>query len=248
MLDLRKFATAAATRYSGNFTPWHSEKPLPAVKMWLAWNEPNNPLFLRPQFKKVGKKYVVWSAVLYAKMCNAIYAGVHSVRVSGEKVGCGVTSPRGNNHARGSRPSVSPLVFLRALKKRGAHFDVYAHHPYYGKPNETPSTRPSKTAVTMGNIGELLALLKKLYGPKHLWITEYGYQTRPPDRTFGVSWAKQARYLQQAYQIARRNPRIDVLTWFLLRDERSLSRWQSGLMTTGGKRKPAFRIFGRIER
>jgi len=251
MTDLRNFATAAATRYSGEYTPAGAEDPLPAVRLFLAWNEPNNPVFLRPQFKKVGKKYIVQSAVTYAKICNAIYAGVHAAKVRGDKVACGATAPRGNNRARSSRSSVSPLVFLQALKKRGARFDAYAHHPYYGKPTETPAGRPpSRTAVTLGNIGELLSLLKRLYGPsKHLWITEYGYQTKPPDRSYGVAWAKQAKYLQQAYQIVRKNPRIDILMWFLLRDERRIPNgWQSGLMTAGGKKKPSFKTFGRLER
>ena len=31
---------------------------IPRVLMWLAWNEPNNPAFLAPQWKKVGKRYV----------------------------------------------------------------------------------------------------------------------------------------------------------------------------------------------
>ena len=35
-----------------------------------------------------------------------------------------------------SRPSVSPLAFLRAMKAAGATgFDAYAHHPYYGSPH-----------------------------------------------------------------------------------------------------------------
>ena len=50
----------------------------------------------------------------------------------------------------------------------------------------------------MGNIGDLLAQLKHLYGGKHVWITEYGYQTKPPDRIYGVSYAKQAKYMAQA--------------------------------------------------
>ena len=41
--------------------------------------------------------------------------------------------------------------------------------------------------------------MTRLYGNKRIWITEYGYQTNPPDRIFGVSWANQARYLKQAY-------------------------------------------------
>ena len=64
--------------------------------------------------------------------------------------------------------------------------------------------------------------MTRLYGNKRIWITEYGYQTNPPDRIFGVSLANQAKYLTQAYGIAKRNPRIDMFLWFLLRDERRL--------------------------
>jgi hypothetical protein len=253
MSDLRQFAFAVATRYSGDFVPEGTEDALPALRLYLAWNEPNNPVFLRPQFRKVGTRYVVQSAITYTKICNAIYTGVHSTKIRGEKVACGGTAPRGNNRARSSRSSVSPLVFLKALSKRGARFDAYAHNPYYGNPSETPGMKPpAGTAVTLGNIDLLLADLKRYYGPsKHLWITEYGYQTKPPDPLFGVSWAKQAKYLKQAYQIARSKPRIDLMIWFLLRDEpRKAGRdgWQSGLLTSRGRRKPAFNAFARLER
>ena len=92
----------------------------------------------------------------------------------------------------------------------------------------------------------LLASISRLYGPRHLWITEYGYQTKPPDQVFGVSWAKQARYLTQAYAIARKNPRIDMMIWFLLKDEPDLSGWQSGLMTVDGRKKPSFAAYARV--
>ena len=252
MTDLRNFAYAAAKRYSGSFRPPGVDAayaaPLPAVRMWLAWNEPNNPLFLRKQYRKRNGRWVVQSAVDYAKICNAVYAGVKTTLLRGEKVGCGVTSPRGNNSPRSSRPSVSPLAFLRAAKRAGMkRFDAYAHHPYYGSRLETPTSKPkAKTAVGLGNINDLIKELTRLYGKKRLWITEYAYQTNPPDRVFGVSYAKQASYLRQAFAIARKNPRIDMMLWFLLRDQRALGGWQSGLMTVGGKKKPSFRAFQRL--
>jgi hypothetical protein len=89
----------------------------------------------------------------------------------------------------------------------------------------------------------LSAAIRVLYGTKPLWLTEYAYQTNPPDRTFGVSWAKQAAYLKQAYAIARKNPRVQMLLWFLLKDEPYLGGWQSGLMTASGRVKPAFNAF-----
>jgi hypothetical protein len=246
--DLRDFAFAAARRYSGRYLA-EDGRALPAVRHWLAWNEPNYPIGLVPQFRRVGGRWVIQSAIDYARICKAVYDGVHRTLLRNEKVGCGVTGPRGNNQPRSSRPTVSPIAFMRALKKAGLRrFDAYAHHPYYGRRTETPTTRPASTAVTLANIDTLVRELTRLWGGKRLWITEYGYQTNPPDRAFGVSYTRQATYLRQAFSLARRNPRIDMMLWFLLRDEPSLSGWQSGLLTRTGRRKPAFYAFRALPR
>jgi hypothetical protein len=250
--DLRNFALAAARRYGGAW-PGDDGRLLPTVKEWLAWNEPNNPLFLAPQYVRGTRGWVIESAVNYAKICNAVYSGVHASLVFGERVACGGTAPRGNNDPASARPSVSPLAFLRAVKKDGLKtFDAWAHHPYYAGPTDQPTTKPvtakgsPSTAVTLANIGDLISVVTQLYGNKRIWITEYGYQTNPPDSLFGVSWAKQARYLTEAFAIARKNPRIDMMLWFLLKDEPNLSGWQSGLITYGGRKKPAFSAFMRM--
>jgi hypothetical protein len=245
--ELEDFAYAAATRYGGTYARADGTV-LPAVRRWTAWNEPNLRIGLYEQWRRVGGRWVAQSARDYARLCNAIVLGVHATLVAGERVACGVTAARGNNNPRGEHQSVSPIVFLRAMAAAGARgFDAYAHHPYNGSMTETPSTRPrGPSAVTLGNIDVLERELARLYGrPVPLWLTEYGYQTNPPDRLFGVSPAKQAAYLTQALAIARRDPRIDLLLWFLLRDERDVARWQSGLVTAAGKRKPAFAAFRR---
>ena len=255
-LDLQRFAAAAATRYGGQYKA-PDGRLLPPVRHWLAWNEPNNPAFLRPQYRKVGARYIPQSPIDYAKICNAIYRGISITTVGASKVACGVTGPRGNNQPNSARPSLAPIAFLRGMKKAGAKtFDAYAHHPYYGKPSETPSTPPppgkhgnEPTAITLGNINVLIKEVTRLYGNKRIWVTEYGYQTNPPDRIFGVSPALQARYLTQAYGIMRKNPRIDMMLWFLLRDERRAfleEGWQSGLLTETGVRKPAFAAFQKL--
>src|SRR4051794_6792824 len=73
--SLQDFAYAAAARYSGAWTPpsWQQDlsygngpTPLPLVNMWTAWNEPNNPLWLTPQYKRVGKTWRIESAFQYA--------------------------------------------------------------------------------------------------------------------------------------------------------------------------------------
>lgn len=244
MSQLRDFAYAAATRYSGRYRRVFDGRLLPAVRHWIAWNEPNNPIWLTPQYR--GNKIV--SAQAYAKICNAIVTGIRSTLIAGEKVACGVTAPRGNNSPRSIRPSVSPLAFARAMSRAGAKgFDAYAHHPYHGSPSETPSTKPkgnSPTAVTLGNFNTLVTEVSRLYGKRmRFWITEYGYQTRP-DRAFGVSYAKQAAYLRQAYTMARKHSRIDMFLWFMLKDDTNITLgWQSGFMTAKGVKKPSFNVF-----
>jgi hypothetical protein len=250
--DLRLFAFAAATRYSGRYEVGEAEtlRTLPSVRYWLAWNEPNNPVFLKPQWKMVKRAWRPQSAFDYAKICSAIWSGVHSTGLAGEKVGCGVTGPRGNDAPRSSRASTSPLVFMQWLRRAGLRrFDAYAHHPYYGSRFERPTTVPkSKKAVTLGNISVLIKQLNRLFGRKRLWITEYGYQTRPPDRAFGVPYTLQARYVHQAVALAKKTRRVDMFVWFLIRDERRLSGWQSGVVTASGRRKPAFRAFQTVRR
>ena len=134
---------------------------------------------------------------------------------------------------------------MQWLKRAGLkRFDAYAHHPYYGHRSEKPTTVPkSKKAVTLGNIGVLIKQINRLWGRKRLWITEYGYQTRPPDRRFGVPYRLQAKYVHQAIRRAKRTRRVDMFIWFLIRDERRMAGWQSGVVTVNGKRKPAFRSF-----
>ena len=186
--DLQDFAYAAGIRYSGYYAPppWQQDlsygngpTPLPEVNMWTAWNEPNNPDWLTPQYKRVGGKWRIESAYQYAKICNAVYTGIHSVLISplkgapvGERVACGVTGPKGNDAPSTARASVDPISFLIAAKQYGMKtFDVYAHHPYANAGNEAPNFVPTgkyKRRIQLGNINILLALVTKLYGPKHL--------------------------------------------------------------------------------
>ena len=213
------FATAAARQY-----PW--------VRRWVIWNEPNQVRWLRPTTAPI---YTV-------RLLNPAYAAIHGV-IHGAQVAGGGTAPRG------STGGVSPLAWIAGMHAVHARLDAYAHNPYPLDPKrETPLTGGCGhcTTVTMATIGRLVTLLGRDYPRARIWLTEYGYQTNPPDTFFGVSWAKQAAYLTQAFAIARANPRIDLMTWFLLKDDVPLGGWQSGLMTSDGREKPAFSAFQRL--
>jgi hypothetical protein len=243
-VHLQAFAYAAAKRYSGSYER-SDGRTLPAVRQWIAWNEPNLRLGLVPQWRRVGRKWVPQSAYDYADICTAISNGVHMTLIKSEQVACGATAARGNNNPRAHWQSVAPLGFMQAMRRAGvAHIDAYAHHAYSGGPKEAPWTKPrNPTALTLGNLPTLVKAVTRLWGKKPIWISEYGYETNPPDSTFGVSSNTQARYLTSAVQITRKNPRVDMLMWFLLRDEARFRGWQSGLVSSKNVIKPAYWAF-----
>jgi hypothetical protein len=127
-----------------------------------------------------------------------------------------------------------------------ARLDAYAHNPYPLERRETPVSGGCGhcTTVTLATIGRLLAAVRRDFGTRtRIWLTEYGYQTNPPDRFLGVSYAAQARYLSEAALRAYELPRVDVLVHYLVRDEPDVGRWQSGLLTIRNAAKPAYAAF-----
>ena len=210
------FARAAALRY-------------PFVRDWLIWNEPNQARWLRPTSP----------AVYVRQILNPAYAAIHAVRPNARVAG-GVTAPRG------STGGVSPVAWIRGMKQARARLDVYAHHPYPSEPRtETPSAGGCDhcDTITMATLGRLLTEVSNAFGPKRIWLTEYGYQTNPPDRILGVSTALQARYVGEAAYRAYRLPRVDMLIHYLVVDEADPARFQSGLYTAADAPKPAAAAF-----
>jgi hypothetical protein len=209
------FAAAAAKRY-------------PFVKRWLIWNEPNQRRWLRPT-----------TPVTYVtKLLNPAYMAIKRAN-RGAKVGGGVTAPRGGSGG------VSPVAWIRGMARARARLDAYAHHPYPLRRGETPTTGGCGhcETITMATLDRLLRHVSNAFGRTRIWLTEYGYQTNPPDRVLGVSRALQARYLAEAAHRAYRAPRVDMLIQYLYRDEPDTARWQSGLVTVSGAAKPALRAY-----
>jgi len=213
--DFRAFATAAARRY-----PW--------VRYWLIWNEPNKRLWLRP----------TRAAVYVAQLLNPGYEAIHAV-LPHARVGGGVTAPRGG------LGGVAPVTWVHGMALAHAELDAYAHHPYPSSPAETPSSGGCKNcpSVTMATIRKLLILVRRYFGPKPVWLTEYGYQTKPPDPYLGVPPKKQATLLNLAAMRVWRLPRVTILIQYLYRDEPQVSRFQTGLVYANGQPKPSLQGF-----
>jgi len=128
------------------------------------------------------------------------------------------------------------------LRRYRARLDAYAHNPYPLAPGQTPWSGGCIhcATITMATIDRLLREVARAFGGKRVWLTEYGYQTNPPDRYLGVSYRRQAEYLAAAARRAHAAPRVDMLIQFLYRDDSLPSGWQSGLITRGGRAKPAY--------
>jgi hypothetical protein len=146
---------------------------------------------------------------------------------------------------------VEKLEVLQEFARLG-----FGHHPYVKRvaPNKSSGLRD---AITMANIGSLPALLDKIARRTQLFpvgipvlLTEFGYETNPPDPYVGVSLQRQAQYLNLADYLAWRQPRIFANAQYLLYDARPRSQYvvgskpywftyQSGLFTANLKPKPA---------
>jgi len=149
---------------------------------------------------------------------------------------------------------------------RAAHpvlFDAtaFAHHPYAFEAPPGVSD-PNKDDVVIADLGRLTRTLDLALG-RHgsakrfkVWLTEYGYQTDPPDPYVGWPWKTHARYLAHGEWLAYRHRRVRSTAQFLLFDDSPLGmygpndprRWgtfQTGLKTAKGKHKPAYASYQR---
>jgi hypothetical protein len=76
-----------------------------------------------------------------------------------------------------------------------------------------------------------------------VYYTEFGFQTNPPDRLFGVRVKLQARYLNQSDWMASKDPRVRAVAQYKLLDEATLSSFQSGLRFVDGRPKPGYAAY-----
>ena len=242
--DLQNFAYAAATRYSGHYIPNTdlSTRRTTRGEVLDGLERAEQPDLAAAD---VGRQ--VHEPASYARICTAVWQGVHFTNFPSEKVACGVTGPRGNNAPRTSRPSMSPLAFMRLTKAAGLkHLDAYAHNPYYGKPSETPKEQAGRKRRDAREHEHADRARQQAVG-QEADLDHRVCVADAPDRIFGVSFARQAAYVKQSFAIARANPRIDLMVWFMLRDDTNITiGWQSGFLTAAGKKKPAFNVFARL--
>jgi hypothetical protein len=283
--QLRAFAQAVGTRYSGNF------EGLPRVDFWGIWNEPNFPAWLSPLHRHIpGVGEELLEPMIYRGLVNAAWSGLAA---SGHTVAGGDTILIGETSNSGVE---SPGLFIRDLYCVGPHLGPligtaaekagcptsgnrasfvsanpglfgasgWAHHPYSF--NVAPNRRyPLGTWYTLYNLGSLEGMLKGIFasyrvqvspsnGEIPVYLTEFGYESNPPNPYVRNSTSQQASWLNQAEYMAWRDPYVQLMTQFELIDSRpragepvgSHAYWgtfQTGLEFVGGQPKPALDAF-----
>jgi len=239
--DLRKFARALADRYSGR------HRGYPFVRYYTVWNESNLGLFLSPQYNPRTRQPV--APRIYAGIYRAAYAGIKAGSPRA-LVGIGETSARGRDRylgQKGVQETESPGRFAKLLSKQRPRlkFDGWSHHPYPTTLRQRPTQRVRWPNVTLRKVPKFADALADWFKRESvpLWITEYGYQTRPA-KPGGVTLAQQSAYLRQAIDFAAGDPHVDMFIWFILRDDPT-SDWKSGLVSRSGAKKPAYAAFSR---
>lgn len=265
--EFGRFAEAAARRYNGGYEdPDHRGVELPAVRLWTTWNEPNHASFLLPQWERKPGRRGGWrpeSPHIYRRMHEAAYGALKKVNEK-NRVLVGGTSYFGGDRP-GPRQNVAPLRFLRELACVDRRFrplrrrecrgfrplraDGYAHHPYsfYDPPN-VGDPRPDN--VQIADLGRLASTLARLHQRGRIaqslpiYVTEYGYETNPPDTVRGVTLDQQASYLSEATYLAWRQAQVRMYAQFLFRDvSANEGDYQTGLETHDGQPKPALSAF-----
>jgi len=256
------FSFAVATRYGAR------------AERYLVWNEPNQPAWLQPQFTCTGSKCRPASPHRYRELYRAAFKAIRSADPSGQVL-IGTLSPTGR--APTSRnATMRPLQFIRALAcvddKRLARVrtgscrneaalqaDAFAYHPHPVRFSPTTAAVHGDNAA-IADLPRFAATLDKitrngLMKPAHgsrfdLYLTEFGYQTDPPDGDSGVSPARQAAWLQQSWFLAWADARVRNVTQYEWRDEpvrtagaNEYASWQSGLRFHDGRAKPALAVF-----
>ena len=248
-----QFARALALEFKGQ------------VRHYQAWNEPNIYTFLNPQYE--GRRLV--GAQIYRRLLNAFYRGVHEVQRNAVVLSAGTApygEPPGGDRTR-------PLAFMRDLLclkdrrelkptkcKRKAKLDAYAHHPI------NTSGGPKRSAihpddVATPDVKNVVRTLRRAEatrrvrprGRRQVWLTEFWWESKPPDTCTGVPVRRHKRWIAEALRSFRRQG-ASVAINFLIRDQEytadgcGRTTFQTGIFFSDGSRKPAFKAFRRFGR
>jgi polysaccharide biosynthesis protein PslG len=237
------FLTAFVQRYGPGGTYWtdpslyqaqHPDATPVPVKAVQIWNEQNSPVFWhpRPDPAQYGQ--------LLKISHDAIQAADPSIKILDGGMFFSPDKPTAIHADR----FLQRLYEIKGVKQA---FDIAAIHPYAGD---------------IGGVQAQIELMRKVMkkagdGSKQLWVTEIGWSSRGPKTNQLIkNPTEQAQLLTKAFTLVtdrREQWRIAGVIWYSWQDvSKSQAPCQfcygSGLLSTDGKPKPAWRAFERFAR
>jgi hypothetical protein len=250
--EFEGFAAAVAKRYRGQ------------ADYYAIWNEPNiGKTWLTPRYaKRRGVGTIDYAAAKYRQLYLAGYKSIARFDPA-----------RKNRVLFGETAAISkPIPFLRAalcLDSRGNPFRGrrakaqgcsgrvkkintlgIAHHPYNQGGNGTPRSK-SRTSSS-ASIAYTPRLVRMIDGAarrgrvargRGVYMTEFGYQSNPPDRISNVSPTEQGQYINESDRLLYGASRVKWVAQYELTDVPQQDQFNSGLRYVGGKRKPAYEAY-----
>jgi polysaccharide biosynthesis protein PslG len=224
--DLGAFAVVLVRRYGPNGTFWRAHpdlKPDP-IRSWQVWNEPSLPAYwpTGPDPKA------------YTELLAATAKAIRSVDPGATIVSAGIPQ---------SRIGVPFARYVEGMYRAGAKgaFDALAIHPY-----------ARDTAGVVAAIVQARRIMDRHGDRSPIWVTEVGWASGGPPSDFTVGPRGQAQRVRAtllALNARRRALGLRGVVYFGLRDSTVYPGghdfWglHTGLLRTGGTRKPAFAAF-----
>ena len=250
------FAAAVAKRYRGR------------ADYYSIWNEPNlNKHWLTPRFQRTRHGRVDVAGAIYRKLFQvgqraiAKYDPAQRNRVLFGEV-ASVTHPLPMLRAAlcldpNGRPFKGRLRALQGCSGRVARLNIggIAVHPYNQSgggrngPRQTTKTKTSLPIAYMPRLHRLMdgaARRGRIGRGKGIWVTEFGFQSNPPDRISGVPLANQARFINESDRLLYSDRRVRSVAQYELVDVAERVEFNSGLRfvrSRGGAQKPSYKAY-----
>ena len=247
-----QFVKAVARRYRGR------------VSLYSLWNEPNLEHYLYPQLRRSRFGVVDAAAKRYRRLWyegwKAIAKYDPAMRrkvLFGETAA--ISSPMDTLRAAlcldpAGRPFRGRLRALQGCSNpRKLPVGGFAHHPYGQAAGGSVFKRThSSDSLTMAYLGRLHALIEgaarrgRIPRNRGIYVSEFGFQSKPPDRYEGLPLGDHARALNEADRLFYRDPRVRSVAQFQLYDSpepEGQDLFNTGLRLIGGGLKPAYRAY-----
>jgi hypothetical protein len=157
--------------------------------------------------------------------------------------------------ARGCPTNGSGSARFSARNPALFHATGFSLHPYHlDTAPDVASPLADADWVTLADLPKLegsLDRVERVYGSHKrfpIYLTEFGLETNPPLPLFQLTPAQQAVYVNEAEYMAWRDPRVQTLSQYLLKDAppgdgSPISAFASGLEFVNGTPKPSFAAY-----